>query len=51
VLEHIENLDTVFKEVSHAICSGGYVYIGEGTHSNNTPAAKPAFTQMKGSKS
>ncbi len=29
VLEHIENLEPVFKEVSESLVSGGYVYIGE----------------------
>lgn len=29
VLEHIENLDYIFKETSEVIASGGYVYIGE----------------------
>jgi len=29
VLEHIENLDHIFNEVSKAITSGGHVYIGE----------------------
>lgn len=29
VLEHIENLDTVFQKVEKAIASNGYVYIGE----------------------
>lgn len=29
VLEHIENLSSIFRQVSRAITSGGYVYIGE----------------------
>lgn len=29
VLEHIENLEPVFKEVSESLVSGGHVYIGE----------------------
>jgi len=29
VLEHIENLDHIFKEVSQLLKPGGYVYIGE----------------------
>lgn len=29
VLEHIENLDDIFREVSNALVPGGYVYIGE----------------------
>jgi len=29
VLEHIENLNPVFREVAGALVSGGYVYIGE----------------------
>ena len=29
VLEHIENLDFIFSEVSKVIAPGGYVYIGE----------------------
>lgn len=29
VLEHIDNLDHIFKEVSASLNSGGYVYIGE----------------------
>lgn len=29
VLEHIENLDTIFEKVSQVIRPGGYVYIGE----------------------
>ena len=29
VLEHIENLDTIFKKLAGKISSGGYVYIGE----------------------
>jgi ubiquinone/menaquinone biosynthesis C-methylase UbiE len=29
VLEHIENLDHIFKEVSKSLNAGGYVYIGE----------------------
>jgi ubiquinone/menaquinone biosynthesis C-methylase UbiE len=29
VLEHIENLEPVFKKVSTAVVPGGYVYIGE----------------------
>jgi ubiquinone/menaquinone biosynthesis C-methylase UbiE len=29
VLEHIENLDNIFSEVSKAVVPGGYVYIGE----------------------
>jgi predicted TPR repeat methyltransferase len=29
VLEHIENLDSIFKKASETINSGGYIYIGE----------------------
>jgi predicted TPR repeat methyltransferase len=29
VLEHIENLDPIFQEVSQALVAGGYVYVGE----------------------
>lgn len=29
VLEHIDNLDHIFKEASASLSSGGYVYIGE----------------------
>lgn len=29
VLEHIENLEPIFKEVSNALREGGHVYIGE----------------------
>jgi len=29
VLEHIENLDPVFKEASQSLNQGGYVYVGE----------------------
>jgi predicted TPR repeat methyltransferase len=29
VLEHIENLDQIFKQVSETIATGGYLYIGE----------------------
>jgi len=29
VLEHIENLDLIFKQVSNALTEGGHVYIGE----------------------
>lgn len=29
VLEHIENLDKIFKQASNAIIPGGYIYIGE----------------------
>ncbi|GEO11645.1 class I SAM-dependent DNA methyltransferase [Segetibacter aerophilus] len=29
VLEHIENLDPIFQEVSNALVQGGHVYIGE----------------------
>ena len=29
MLEHIENLDHIFKEASGVIGSGGYIYIGE----------------------
>ena len=29
VLEHIENLDHIFREVAGALVPGGYVYIGE----------------------
>ena len=29
VLEHIDNLDHIFKEVSASLNTGGYVYIGE----------------------
>lgn len=29
VLEHIENLDLIFKKVANSIAKGGYVYIGE----------------------
>ena len=29
VLEHIENLDHIFKQVSQSLKPGGYVYIGE----------------------
>lgn len=29
VLEHIENLDHIFKEVSNSLTAGGHVYIGE----------------------
>lgn len=29
VLEHIENLEAVFENLSHKITGGGYVYIGE----------------------
>jgi ubiquinone/menaquinone biosynthesis C-methylase UbiE len=29
VLEHIDNLDFIFKEVSNVIILGGYVYVGE----------------------
>lgn len=29
VLEHIENLDSIFKQAANAIVKGGHVYIGE----------------------
>lgn len=29
VLEHIENLDSIFKNIAATITTGGYVYIGE----------------------
>jgi ubiquinone/menaquinone biosynthesis C-methylase UbiE len=29
VLEHVENLDPIFEEVSQALAPGGHVYIGE----------------------
>ncbi len=29
VLEHIENLESIFDQVSKTIASGGYIYIGE----------------------
>lgn len=29
VLEHIENLDNIFKQASGALVKGGYIYIGE----------------------
>jgi 2-polyprenyl-3-methyl-5-hydroxy-6-metoxy-1,4-benzoquinol methylase len=29
VLEHIENLDIVFKKASESVNAGGYVYVGE----------------------
>ena len=29
VLEHIENLENIFKEISKVIVKGGHVYIGE----------------------
>lgn len=29
VLEHIDHLDPIFKEVAQSLCTGGYVYIGE----------------------
>lgn len=29
VLEHIENLDHIFKQAAEALVTGGYVYIGE----------------------
>jgi 2-polyprenyl-3-methyl-5-hydroxy-6-metoxy-1,4-benzoquinol methylase len=29
VLEHVENLDPIFEEVSQALVPGGHVYIGE----------------------
>jgi ubiquinone/menaquinone biosynthesis C-methylase UbiE len=29
VLEHIENLDNIFRKVSEVVISGGHVYIGE----------------------
>jgi len=29
VLEHIENLDAIFKQASNSLVKGGYVYIGE----------------------
>jgi 2-polyprenyl-3-methyl-5-hydroxy-6-metoxy-1,4-benzoquinol methylase len=29
VLEHIENLDTIFEKLSHFVTENGYVYIGE----------------------
>ncbi|MGG9964416.1 class I SAM-dependent methyltransferase [Ferruginibacter sp. SUN106] len=29
VLEHIQNLDHIFSEVSRSLATGGYVYIGE----------------------
>ena len=29
VLEHIENLDTIFEEAANALKKGGYIYIGE----------------------
>lgn len=29
VLEHIKNLEPIFKEASHALAEGGFVYVGE----------------------
>src|SRR4030095_16453636 len=29
VLEHIENLDPIFKEAAQSLHAGGYVYLGE----------------------
>lgn len=29
VLEHIENLEFIFKQASNSLCAGGHIYIGE----------------------
>lgn len=29
VLEHIKDLNTIFKQAATVVCSGGYVYVGE----------------------
>jgi ubiquinone/menaquinone biosynthesis C-methylase UbiE len=47
VLEHIENLDDIFREVSNALVPGGYVTLVNCTHSSSTLEAKQGLKQMK----
>jgi ubiquinone/menaquinone biosynthesis C-methylase UbiE len=48
VLEHIENLDKIFKEVSKVITVDGYVYIGELHPFKQYTGTKARFENEKG---
>jgi ubiquinone/menaquinone biosynthesis C-methylase UbiE len=48
VLEHIENLDKIFKEVSKVIKDDGYVYIGELHPFKQYSGSKARFETEKG---
>ncbi len=48
VLEHIENLDNIFKEVSKVIAPEGYVYIGELHPFKQYLGSKARFETEKG---
>ncbi len=48
VLEHIENLDAVFYEVSKTVTKGGYVYIGELHPFKQYAGSKARFNTDKG---
>ncbi|MEJ7678640.1 MAG: methyltransferase domain-containing protein [Segetibacter sp.] len=50
VLEHIENLDYIFKEVSTSVNAGGYVYIGELHPFKQYLGTKARFEQKTGDK-
>jgi ubiquinone/menaquinone biosynthesis C-methylase UbiE len=48
VLEHIEDLENIFREVSNAIAKGGYVYIGELHPFKQYAGSKARFETDKG---
>ncbi len=48
VLEHIEDLDSVFKKVSKVISAGGYIYIGELHPFKQYSGSKARFTTETG---
>ncbi|MCJ8164485.1 class I SAM-dependent methyltransferase [Pontibacter sp. E15-1] len=48
VLEHIENLEAVFKEVAKALVPGGYVYLGELHPFKQYSGSKARFDTEKG---
>lgn len=49
VLEHIENLNEIFKKVSGALNSGGYVYVGELHPFKQYGGSKARFDKEDGS--
>lgn len=48
VLEHIQNLETIFEKISKIIAPGGYVYIGELHPFKQYAGTKARFTTPEG---
>ena len=50
VLEHIKNLDTVFKQAANSVLPGGYLYIGELHPFKQYTGTKARFDTEEGQK-